>query len=229
MCGRSADAKTTELYWKNGGGKSPILTRMTKLLWATCVAHRITIVDIVHIAGTRMVEEGVDDLSRPKPAMLGSERDRAEWSLTSDIVQLLQGWAQGAFTFDRFASRVNHKCVRYSAAGWEPEAVGPASAFADEHDWRIQADGSFEWNLCFPPHHLIAGCIARCVDDRAWMCLIVPNWPSMTWWPRLHKHARRWRRLGKHGVVQRLEAGRWVSVRKAPFELMAVIVDCRFM
>ena len=36
------DAKSTELYWKNGGGKSPLLTRMTKLLWATCVAHRIT-------------------------------------------------------------------------------------------------------------------------------------------------------------------------------------------
>ena len=72
------DAKSTELYWKNGGGKSPILTRMTKLLWATCVAHRVTIVNIVHIPGTRMVEEGVDDLSRPKAAVFGSERDRGE-------------------------------------------------------------------------------------------------------------------------------------------------------
>ena len=112
------DAKTTELYWKNGGGKSPILTRMTKLLWATCVGHRITIVGIVHIAGTRMVEEGVDDLSRPKKAVFGSERDREHWALTEEVFGLLQAWVGGPFSFDRFASQVNKKCERFAFFGF---------------------------------------------------------------------------------------------------------------
>ena len=221
------DAKTTELYWKNGGGKSPILTRMTKLLWATCVGHRITIVDIVHIAGTRMVEEGVDDLSRPKKTVFGSERDREHWALTEEVFGLLQAWVGGPFSFDRFASRVNKKCERFAAAGWEPEAVGPAGAFAETHDWAKQADGSAEWNYCFPPHRLIADCLARCERDAAWMCIIVPNWPSMTWWPKLCRHAKRWKVLGRHGVMQRMEEGRWVPVRRASLEMVAVVVDCR--
>lgn len=221
------DAMTTVSYWKNGGGKSALLTSMTKLLWATCLANRITIVDIVHIAGTTMVEEGVDDLSRPKLASFGSERDREGWSLTTECLQLLQRWVGGPFSIDRFASRVNAKCARYTAARWEPEAVAPASAFADAHDWRQQPDGSWEWNLCFPPHWLVAGCLARAERDRAWMCLIVPNWPSMTWWPKLCRYEVRRRSLGTVGSLQRLEGGRWVPIRRAPFDLVAVVVDCR--
>ena len=221
------DAKSTELYWKNGGGRSPILTRMTKLLWATCVAHRITIVDIVHIAGTRMVEEGVDSLSRPKAAAFGSERDRQEWSLTGEVVRLLQVWVGGPFSMDRFASRTNKKCARYTAAQWEPEAVAPPSAFAEQHDWRLQPSGEWEWNLCFPPHRLIAECLARAERDRAWMCMIVPNWPSQTWWPSLCRHATAWNVLGRERVLHRLENGKPVPVRRAPVELVAVVVDCR--
>ena len=202
---------------------------MTKLLWATCVAHRITIVDVVHIPGTRMVEEGVDDLSRPKKVVFGSEKDRAEWSLTVETVSLLQAWVGGSFTFDRFASRVNRHCARYTAAGWEPEAVAPASAFADAHDWRRQQDGAWEWNLCFPPHAMIADCLARCEKDKAWMCMVVPNWDSMPWWPKLCKHAKAWNVLGRHAVVQRLEAGKWMPIKRLPCEMVAVAVDCRYV
>ena len=86
------DAMSTVLYWRNGGGRSAVLTRMTKLLWATCVCHRITIVDIVHIAGTRMVEEGVDAISRPAPFPFGSERDREGWSLSEEAFGVLDVW-----------------------------------------------------------------------------------------------------------------------------------------
>lgn len=223
------DAKTTELYWKNGGGKSPILTNMTKLLWATCVANRITVVDVVHIPGTRMVEEGVDDLSRPKKVAFGSEKDRAEWSLTGEGMACIQAWLGGPISFDRFASRVNRKCVRYNAARWEPEAVAPASAFAEQHNWRLQPGGEWEWNFCFPPHHLIAKCLSRIEKDKAWACMVVPNWPSQTWWPKLRMHALSWKKLGKHDMLRRMEGGKWVPIKRAPFEMMAVVVDCRFL
>lgn len=204
-----------------------MLTRMTKLLWATCVSCRITIVDIVHIPGTQMVVEGVDDLSRPKPAVFGSERDRAMWSLSGDAMAMLQEWVGGPFTMDRFASRVNRKCVRYNAVQWEPEAVAPASAFAAEHDWRLQPSGEWEWNLCFPPHRLIPECLARAERDRAWMCLIVPNWPSQTWWPKLCAHATNMKCLKRSGLLERLEDGKWLPIRRPPFEMVAVVVDCR--
>ena len=102
-----------------------------------------------------------------------------------------------------------------------------APAFTEQHDWRLQPSGEWEWNLCFPPHRLIAECLARAERDRAWMCMIVPNWPSQTWWPSLCRHATAWNVLGRERVLHRLENGKPVPVRRAPVELVAVVVDCR--
>ena len=186
-------------------------------------------VDVVHIPGTRMVEEGVDDLSRPKKGAFGSEKDRAEWSLTGEGMACIQAWLGGPISFDRFASRVNRKCVRYNAARWEPEAVAPASAFAEQHNWRLQPGGEWEWNFCFPPHHLITKCLDRIEKDKAWACMVVPNWPSQAWWPKLRMYALRWKMLGRHDMLRRMEGGKWVPIKRAPFEMMAVVVDCRFL
>ena len=141
----------------------------------------------------------------------------------------IQAWLGGPISFDRFASRVNRKCVRYNAARWEPEAVAPASAFAEQHNWRLQPGGEWEWNFCFPSHHLIAKCLSRIEKDKAWACMVVPNWPSQTWWPKLRMHALSWKKLGKHDMLRRMEGGKWVPIKRAPFEMMAVVVDCRFL
>ena len=108
------DAITTQAYWRNGGRASVILTNMTKLLWATCVRNRITIVDIVHIPGTQMVLEHVDALSRPAPTVFGTEADREEWRLERGMFEALQSFFAVVFTVNRFASRTNARCLRFN-------------------------------------------------------------------------------------------------------------------
>ena len=76
---------------------------------------------------------------------------------------------------------------------------------------------------------MISDCLARAERDRAWVCMVVPNWPSQTWWPKLCMHATQWNVLGRERVLYRLEEGRPVPVRRAPVELVAVVVDCRFV
>ena len=112
---------------------------MTKLLWATCVRNRITIVDIVHIPGTQMVLEHVDALSRPAPTVFGTEADREEWRLEQGMFEALQSFFGVVFTVDRFASRTNARCLRFNSKQWEPEAMHPSSAFA--HAWGAAGTG----------------------------------------------------------------------------------------
>jgi hypothetical protein len=220
------DANTTVLYWRNGGGTSELLTRMVKLLWATCVRCRITIVEMVHIPGVQMVVEEVDALSRPVSAKFGTERDRAEWSLTDSAYASIESWLGVECTVDRFASRVNHRCARYCAKEWEPEALQPPSAFA--HHWRQEAEGRWEFNFVFPPMHLIANCIQHAKACRAWMCIIAPRWPSQPWWPQLMDASVRMLVLGRSAeTLRRLEDGKWSQIRRPPFELVAVVCDFR--
>jgi hypothetical protein len=42
-------------------------------------------------------------------------------------------------------------------------------------------------------------------------------------------HALRWKKLGRHDMLRRMEGGKWVPIKRAPFEMMAVVVDCRFL
>ena len=213
------DAMTTRSYWRNGGGRSKVLTDMTKLLWATCVQHRISIVDIVHIPGTQMVDEHVDALSRPVPHRLGSELDREEWMLSKTAFQHIQSHFSVQFSVDRFASRVNRQCSRFNSKRWEPEAEQPASAFA--HDWHA------EWNFCHPPLRLVPQVLAHAKKQKAWICLVVPRWPSQPWWPGLCAHMSSMLFLGRSDkLLCRLVQGRYQPVRRPPFELVAVV--CQF-
>ena len=168
----------------------------------------------------------MDDISRPKPFAFGTERDREGWSLSEEGFEAVSMWA-GGFSIDRFASRVNHRLPRFNSKVWEPEAILPAGAFA--HDWRLQPDGQWEWNFCFPPHHLVTTCIRHARQCRAWIALVVPLWKSQAWWPVLMRSARACARLGRSDrVLQRLEGGRWEPVARPPFEYIAVICDFRW-
>ena len=168
----------------------------------------------------------MDAISRPAPFAFGSERDREGWGLSEEAFRVLDAWA-GGLSIDRFASRVNNRLGRYNSKVWEPEAILPAGAFA--HGWRMQPDGQWEWNYCFPPHHLVSSCVRHARECRAWMLVVVPLWKSQAWWPVLMRSAQACARLGRSDrLLQRLEGGRWEPVARPPFEYVAVICDFRW-
>lgn len=53
------DAMVTAHYFNNSGGRSPLMNRLYRLLWAQLRALGSTIVEMVHVPGVQFVAEGV--------------------------------------------------------------------------------------------------------------------------------------------------------------------------
>jgi hypothetical protein len=77
---------------------------------------------------------------------------------------------------DLFASRLNFQLQRYAA--WKPD---PNAEFIDAF--------SVNWaNLkffAFPPFSLIGRCLQKIQEDMAEGVMIIPNWTTRAWYPRL--------------------------------------------
>jgi len=117
------DAISTVYYWHNNGGRSHQLTRLLRFVLVQCRAAGVQIVDVVHVPGVRVVEEGVDRLSRPRAMPLNTTADRDHRSLSSAWFELLQDWAAEAVTMDLMAERDNAQCPQFFALHLSKDAV----------------------------------------------------------------------------------------------------------
>lgn len=79
-------------------------------------------------------------------------------------------------SIDLFASRLNHQVSCY--VSWKPD---PGAAFIDA--FSITWDKHFFYT--FPPFSLIARCLQKTQTDCAEGLMIVPTWPSQSWYPKL--------------------------------------------
>jgi hypothetical protein len=148
------DSTTTVAYLRNFGGPSELLTAMVKIIWAVCVRYSITLAQVEHISGERMVANGVNARSRPQFWRRSAERDQDEWRLKRTVVGNLQVNLQVHFTVDRMANRANAVVARFtSLVDIDMRAHGlfrfKPGAFAN--DWNLDAWGRREVNYCFPP------------------------------------------------------------------------------
>lgn len=94
-----------------------------------------------------------------------------EWSL-SVIAFRRVARTFGPFDIDLFASSINNKCVLY--ASWFPD---PGSITVDAF--------TFSWEklnfYAFPPFILLPRVLRKIFDDKATGTLVVPWWPSQSW------------------------------------------------
>ena len=98
-----------------------------------------------------------------------------EWMIRPDIFRKITDiW--GDPSIDLFASRLNHQVSCY--VSWKP---GPGAAFIDVF--------SITWDkqlfYAFPPFSLIARCLQKIQTDSAEGFMIVPMWPTQSWYPKL--------------------------------------------
>ena len=102
--------------------------------------------------------------------------NKGDWMLDRRVVRTFIGlW--GPCTVDRFADAVNTQLPRFNA-GYP--CIGSEAMDAFTQDW---AD---EVNYLNPPWSLIGKVIAKLRDTpKAEAVLVVPHWPSATWWPAL--------------------------------------------
>ena len=70
---------------------------------------------------------------------------------------------------DLFASRLNNQLDTYCS--WKPD---PGCTYVDAF--------SINWsNFAFPPFSLIPKCIQKIIQDKAKGILLIPAWPTQTW------------------------------------------------
>ena len=93
------------------------------------------------------------------------------------------------------------------------------------NDWNLDAWGRREVNYCFPPFALIPQVLQAVAECRAWAVLILPNWPSQTWWVRLMEMVVRIYEFPERVVFERPVRYGWKDVPVQSFQPIAVVVD----
>lgn len=157
---------TTAVAYINhfGGLKSQLCNALAKQIWGWCVQRHIWI-SAAHLPGR--LNSIADFKSR-------SFNDQTEWMLNKNAFnQIMQRF--GSPDIDIFASRLNRQVPKYISWLPEPEAV-TADAF------------SVSWThlnfYAFPPFCLIGRCLQKIQCDQAEGILVVPSWPTQSWYPR---------------------------------------------
>ena len=160
------DNTTTVCYINNmGGSKSRACNIIAKKIWQFAL-ERNNFLSSAHLPGTQNML--ADRESRVF-------NDRTEWMLHQDIFQKLS-LLWGPFEIDLFASRLNKQVCTY--VSWKPD---PGATAVDAF--------SILWDrkpfYAFPPFSLIHRCLQKIIADKAEGVIIVPMWPTQTYYPRL--------------------------------------------
>ena len=175
------DNTTAIAYIQNmGGTKSLDCNELAKMLWQWCIQRNIW-VTAAHIPGRLNID--ADRESR-------KFQEETEWKLNHKQFQKITD-CFGIPEIDIFASRLNTQLPRY--VSWKPD---PSSEAIDA----FTLDWSENVFYAFPPFCLIGRCLQKIASDNAEGILVVPNWPSQYWYPKLKKM-----QIGKELLLYREE------------------------
>ena len=117
--------------------------------------------------------------------------DRDDWSLNPVVFQFLDArW--GPHSVDRFSSHFNSQVVRFNSKYFSP---GCAAVDALAQDW------SSDNNWLCPPTHLIVAAVKHLRYHKEVRTIIIPEWPSASFWPFLHISPSRFHTFVKDFVV----------------------------
>ena len=150
---------------KQGSVKSAPCDRMARYIWQFALERNIWL-SAAHCPGATNVE-----------ADLASRifNDGSEWALSERVFQSICSSFEIVPTVDMFASRLNTKLQTYIA--WQP----------DPDAWAIDAF-TINWNTVtgfyFPPFNVIGRVLEKLEADKAMGIVIVPCWPSQTWFTK---------------------------------------------
>ena len=221
------DSTTSVFYLVRFGGRSAVLHAIVKEIWKVLLQFRIRLVQVSHVKGSTMISSGADSLSRPpKVPLRWKEADRSEWRLRGSYFQQVQMFASRVFgcecSVDRMASRRNTRLARFmSVTDVDPNAEG-FSAFSQP--WKAA-----ELSYVFPPFHQIPRVLQHVEFSNSRAVLLVPNWPSQLWFPRLSSLAVSWGWFhttpGTGSPFERFGTDGWEVVQTISFEPILVAVS----
>ncbi|XP_071943196.1 uncharacterized protein [Antedon mediterranea] len=139
---------------------------ITRTIWAFCESNNIWIT-AAHIPGVLNVT--ADFESR-------RQNIDTEWMLNSKTLCEVLTKLNVLPTIDLFASRLNKQFDKYISYRQDPYATD-IDAF------------TISWQnilfYCFPPFNCVLRVIQKIIQDKAQGILVVPDWPSQSWYPML--------------------------------------------
>jgi hypothetical protein len=149
-----------------GTSKSAARNALAKSVWLWCHERNIWLT-AVHIPGVDNVE--ADQQSR-------LSNTSAEWSLNHKFFLDAVSELGVRPNIDLFASRINYQITPYVSFHPDPGAIA-VNAF--HMSWQqYQA-------YIFPPFCLISRILQKIQQEQCTVVVVVPRWPTQTWWPKL--------------------------------------------
>lgn len=157
------DNQVVKSVVNKGVSRSHQLMPLVRTIQSRCRQLGLSL-EATYIASERNVQ--ADQLSRV--------RDPHDWTVHPDLIRRAeQRW--GRRTVDRFATRDNRICQRYNSRLFDPLSLGDA----------MYASWKQENNWVNPPWPLISRVIRKLREDQAEAVLLLPHWPSASWYPDL--------------------------------------------
>ena len=156
---------TTAMHYINrmGGIQFPKLNSITRQIWKFCEDRK----NSLFATYIPSADNTVADWESRRTDY------EAEWSLSKVHFRSIC-FQFGTPKIDLFASYCNTKCTKF--VSWKPD---PYSTTVDAF--------TINWHnlefYCFPPFALILRCIRKIIIDKAEGILVVPFWPSQSWFP----------------------------------------------
>jgi len=135
-------------------------------IWMWCIDHTIWLT-VTHIPGKQNTE--ADRESRVS-------RRETEWTLQKPLFDAAIKKLGVTPDVDLFASLLNFQLKPYIAYKPDPEAHA-INAF--HVSWKGYAF------YAFPPFSILQRVLQKISEEEATGLLVVPNWPTQTWWPYL--------------------------------------------
>lgn len=160
---------TTALSYINrmGSIQYPKLSKLSKEIWQWCEVRNLWL-----FASYISSKENKDADAESRVTQSETEWEFANWAYESVESSF------GRFDIDLFASNINSKCKKFISWHRDPEA------------WAVDAF-TVPWTTlyfyAFPPFAIILRTIQKIISDKAEGVLIVPLWPTQSWYPLFEK------------------------------------------
>ena len=151
-------------------------------IWELCIENNIHI-SAAHIPGKHNV---IADIASRE------FHDSAEWMISPNTFRDIVV-EYGEPEIDLFASRLNHQLARY--ASWRPD---PELAYIDA----MQMSWENLFIYLFPPFSMVWPVLTKMEEDRVERAiLVVPKWPTQSWFPRAMKKALECREISSKSLM----------------------------
>lgn len=170
------DCSTTVAALVRRSSASPAINQLAALLDVARLALQLPSLNVTHLAGHLNTQ--ADEASR----RWIDSRGKLEWPCHRqaflDIWTTLTGSAPPPWAIDAFASTGNAQLRRF----W---ALRPTTPLAEAVDALAQRWSDL-WLWINPPFHLMAQVVAKLLQDRPHLAiLLTPDWPHTWWWRAL--------------------------------------------